>query len=108
MRGNASSIAERILRALSQGQAHKRMLCERLNCDYLSIDPTVTELWRRRDIVVLGTAREAGYTDVRASAPVYGLPGMTLQRVPKKVRSSSSSNVVAGPIVIGRRMMQRW
>lgn len=65
----------------SSGQLHKRGLCRALNCEYQAIDATVSEMVRRGELEILGTAEEAGYTDIRRDAPVYGLPGMTLTKI---------------------------
>lgn len=94
MSGYVASRAKLILAALKEGQKHKRMLCTALNSDYQRIDPTMAELLRRREVIILGTAIEAGYKDIKAHAPVYGLPGMTLQPVveePKRPPAQDST-----------------
>lgn len=81
--------------------------CQALDCEYQHIDPTLAVMRRRGEIVVLGTAREAGYTGINSHAPVYGLPGMTLARAPAKAqRTSSGSGQIAGKIVVGRGL--KW
>ena len=111
MRAHASlALAQRILAALAAGQMHKQMLCAALNCTYQNINPTVARLRRSGEIITLGTAGEAGYDDAQAHAPVYGLPGMTLTKIARRTRKTrgSGSGQIAGRIVIGQRMMQRW
>jgi hypothetical protein len=92
-----------ILRLLESGQAHKRMLVAALGCEPLSVDQRVSALLRARKIVILGQASEAGYTDIRRDAPVYGLPGMKLQPIggvnqPRQRHRGT----IASPITIGR------
>jgi hypothetical protein len=79
MSGYRDRIAQRIKSALADGQKHKRMLCQALDCEYTAIDPTMAQMIRDGSIVILGTAKQAGYLKVNKHAPVYGLPGMTLK-----------------------------
>lgn len=90
----------RIQKAIrDHGQLHKTGLCEAMSCSYTAIDATVAEMRRRGELIVLGTAKDAGYTDVHSHSPVYGLPGMTLQKVASTVKpkTESGSGQIAQP-----------
>lgn len=104
---HSKSLEPRVLAALRAGQMHIRMLYGALNRDYATVGATITELVRRKEVVILGSAKAAGYTDIRNDAPVYGLVGAKLVRVaaPPKTKTRGSG-VVAGPITIGRGF--RW
>ncbi len=101
---NASGpTAMRILKALARGQMHKQMLCDELGVTYLQINPTMTMLTKQGKVITLGLAGDAGYTDAWSRAPVYGLPGMTLENVSKAKDKSrgNGSGVIAGKITVG-------
>lgn len=94
-----AAIAKRIVNALQNGQLHKQGICDALNCIDATIAATMAEMRRRGDVIVLGTAKQAGYTDVNMHSPIYGLPGMTLQKIPstKKPKTHSGSGQFALP-----------
>lgn len=106
-------LAQRVLDLLKKGQAHKRGMCEALEIlTYVTLDATVTKLVREGRVVILGTAQDAGYTDTRINAPVYGLPGMKLVRVapdPRAEHKTKGSGVIAGrPTIRGYRYGWGW
>ena len=101
----ASSIAPRILVALEAGPMHKRQLCRALGLDYVNVDPVVADLVHAKRVVILGTAKEAGYADIKAHARMYGLPGQKLVPIKRRACTSSGSGVIAGRITIPQ---YRW
>lgn len=92
-----TKLERRIIEALQSGQMHKRMLCNALDMDYQQIDDTMAQMLRAGTIVILGTARQAGYTDTNAHSPIYGLPGMTLRPVVNTKRKANGSGVFPTP-----------
>jgi hypothetical protein len=82
--GYVTKTAARILAALKAGQKHKRGICQALDTEYQNINDTMVVLQRQGKVIILGTAKQAGYTDCQSHAPIYGLPGMTLQNVAEK------------------------
>lgn len=86
------SVEERIVAVIrSDGQMHKRMLCDALGVEYRAIDFQLTKLKHAGEVVILGIAAEAGYGDIRSDAPVYGLPGMTLKPADSKPKPKKDS-----------------
>lgn len=92
----SEALGARIKAAIDKhGQLHKRGLCRALDCTYTALDGTMADLQRRGEIIILGTARDAGF-DGRWDAPVYGLPGMTFKRADApKPKEKSGSGVIA-------------
>jgi hypothetical protein len=54
---------------------HVRAICRALDRDYIDVNPALTGCTRRGLIIVIGTAQQAGLSDVKRSAPMYALPG---------------------------------
>lgn len=97
-----ASLAARIVALLRTKQMHKQALCRALDLHYTNVDATVSAMVRAGTVAILGNAAEAGYTDVKSTAPIYGLPGQKLERVEKREREHVGSGVIAGPVLIGR------
>ncbi len=93
--------ASRIISALRIGQMDKQALCKALSCEYTHVNPTMAELLRNGKVIILGTRGEAGEEDHRRkAAPVYGLPGMQLQKIDRRKTERKGSGVIAGPVTI--------
>jgi hypothetical protein len=96
---SASRIPDVIKAELARSQHHTRALGTALDMEYTQYDKELRKLVQAGEVIVLGTARQAGYTGVRHDAPIYGLPGAKLKYVGVKAKDRENGNI-AGPIVI--------
>lgn len=91
----------------TRGQMHMRHLEAALDQSYVDIGNDLRTLMAAKRVVVLGTVREAGWTDAQSNAPVYGLAGTQLVKVRRKKKTrTAGSGQIAGKIEIGRGT--RW
>lgn len=76
-------IGDRIIALLKNGPMHVGQICEALDLDYTAVTPAITACNRRGLVIIVGKARDYGHAGVKATAPVYALPG-TAPPAPKK------------------------
>ena len=109
-----------VLHALKRGPMHIRQLSDATNICYTVLPGLLGRMVNEKSVVVIGTAAQMGLKGVRQDARMFALAGT--EKLPaleladdedqperrSRPRSKSGSGQLAGPILIGRRMMQYW